>query len=79
MKVLGKPRVKLGEFRLNNVVNGFICPIKSPDLISKSVLELIEDNQRRIEIAASGYKTAINHSYETMTNNFLKTIAEFVE
>lgn len=62
---------------LNPGVNGIICPIKSPDLIAKSVLKLVTDNQERIEIANRGYKTAINHSYETMCQNFLDAINSY--
>ena len=63
---------------LNHGVNGILCSTKAPDLIAESVLELMADNPRRIEIARKGYETALVHSYETMTNNFLKAIAEFV-
>ena len=62
---------------LNPGVNGIICPIKTPDLIAKSVLKLVTDNQERIEIANRGYKTAINHSYETMCQNFLDAINSY--
>ena len=62
---------------LNHGVNGIVCPIKSPDLIAKSVLKLVADNQERIEIANRGYKTAINHSYETMCQNFLDAINSY--
>lgn len=75
--VISTDSVGVREY-LNHGVNGIICPIKSPDLIADSVLELMADNARRMEIARKGYETAMEHSYETMTNNFLKAMAEFV-
>ena len=75
--VISTDSVGVREY-LNHGVNGIICPTKRPDLIADSVLQLIADNPRRMEIARKGYETAMEHSYETMTNNFLKVMAEFV-
>lgn len=75
--VISTDSVGVREY-LNHGVNGIICRTKSPDLIADSVLELMADNPKRMEIARKGYETAMEHSYETMTNNFLKAMAEFV-
>ena len=75
--VISTDSVGVREY-LNHGVNGIICPTKSPDLIAESVLQLIADNPRRMEIARKGYETAMEHSYENMTNNFLKAMAEFI-
>jgi glycosyltransferase involved in cell wall biosynthesis len=74
--VISTDSVGVKEY-LSNGVNGILCPIRNPDLIAESVLQLISEDRRRMEIARKGYETAMEHSYEDMTDNFLKIIAEF--
>lgn len=64
---------------ITNGVNGIICPVRNPDLIAKFVQQLMEDHQERIEIAMRGYKTAFEHSYEAMTENFLNAVIDFTK
>ena len=75
--VISTDSVGVREY-LSNGVNGILCPVRNPDLIAESVLKLISEDRSRIEIARKGYETAMEHSYETMTNNFLKVTVEFV-
>ena len=62
---------------IDNEENGFICPIKNPDMVAETVIKLTLDISKRKEIALNGYKTAMNHSYDNMMNNFLKLMNEF--
>ena len=74
--VISTDSVGVREY-LSNGVNGILCPVRNPDLIAESVLQLVSEDRRRMEIARKGYETAMEHSYEAMTDNFLKITAEF--
>ena len=74
--VISTDSVGIREYLLDGV-NGIICPIKSPDCIVDSILKLVEDNTKRIEIAKNGYKTALEHSYRNMVKEFLDVINSF--
>ena len=71
--VISTDSVGVREY-MTNGVNGIVCPVKDYDSIAESALQLVFDDQKRIEIAKRGYKTAMGHSYEKMSQNFLDAI-----
>lgn len=74
--VISTDSVGVREYLIHGV-NGIICPAKNPDMLVKYVIQYVADNYGRIEIAKSGYKTAIDHSHEKLTTNFLDAINSY--
>lgn len=74
--VISTDSVGIREYLMHRE-NGIICPIRNADSIVESVFQLLADNQHRIEIAKRGYKTAMSHSYEKMSQNFINAINSY--
>jgi glycosyltransferase involved in cell wall biosynthesis len=58
-------------------VNGILVPIKDSNAISNSVIWLLDNNEKRIEMAYSAISTSRNYSFERMGNEFIDGIAKF--
>ena len=53
-----------------NGKNGIVVPNKDSLAIARKVKILISDNEKRVELAKSGYETASSYSYDAMYREF---------
>lgn len=65
------------EEMIKHGVNGILVPIKDSNAISNSVIWLLDNNEKRIEMAYSAISTSRNYSFERMGNEFIDGIAKF--
>lgn len=52
--------------------NGFVVPLGKPEEVLESIISLMEDKARLRSIAENGLRTALDHTYDRMTEKFLK-------
>lgn len=57
-----------------NKVNSLLCPIRNSEILSKNIEFLIENPQKRIELANRGHETAKSFSWDIAYRKFKETI-----
>jgi glycosyltransferase involved in cell wall biosynthesis len=55
-------------------ITSLLCPIQTPDVMARKVLELIEDPEKRVKLARDGHKEIAQYTWSKATDRFLKAI-----
>lgn len=61
------------EYAVDNK-NSMLCPIKDSDALCKAMFALINDNEKRIQLAKSGVKDVAKLNWDRAVNDFITTI-----
>ena len=56
-------------------ITSLLCPIQTPDVMARKVLELIEDPEKRVKLARNGHKEIAQYTWPLATDRFLEAIA----
>jgi glycosyltransferase involved in cell wall biosynthesis len=65
------------EYIVNNV-NGLVCPIRDSDCLYDKVVSLLNDKDKREQLAKNGLSTAKEYSYDKMISKFTELIKQYL-
>jgi glycosyltransferase involved in cell wall biosynthesis len=65
------------EYIVNNV-NGLVCPIRDSDCLYDKVVSLLNDKDKREQLANNGLSTAKEYSYDKMISKFTELIKQYL-
>jgi glycosyltransferase involved in cell wall biosynthesis len=67
----------INEYIVDNV-NGLVCPIRDSDCLFDKVVSLLNDKDKREQLAKNGLSTAKEYSYDEMISKFTELIKQYL-